>query len=157
MRRRQRTFAELLTRSLAAAGLVYALVIAYAVPATLLVDRARPGPPGQGPSSLTHATEHPTWRATYAQRFPDCVDLADWDSVGVPAEVVVLRRDGEARRMSFDEAYRRATSPSSADDVWTIGACRGEVSEAHAGRVGTPGSRRGGVGSNRYISPGERR
>ena len=141
MRRRQRTFAELLTRSLAAAGLVYALVIAYAVPATLLVDRDRPDPPGRGPSSLTHAIDHPTWRATYAHRFPGCVDLADWDGVEVPTEVVVLRRDGEARRMSFDDAYRRATSPSSADDVWTIGACRGGASETHSGRAGAPGSR----------------
>ena len=42
MRRRQRTLAELLTRSLAASGLLYAVVIAYAVPATLVADAGGP-------------------------------------------------------------------------------------------------------------------
>lgn len=125
MRRRQRTLAELLTRSLAASGLLYAAVIAYAVPATLVADAdGRHEPFGAGTSSLSRTVDHPTWRRAHAQRFPGCVDMARWSASIVPATVVVVRRGGDIERMDFDEAFRRATSTSSADDVWTIGACR---------------------------------
>ncbi len=125
MRRRQRTLAELLTRSLAVSGLLYAVVIAYAVPATLVADAGgRPEPFDAGTSSLSRAVDHPTWRRAHAQRFPGCVDMARWSASIVPPTVVVARRDGDLERMDFDEAFRRATSPSAADDVWTIGACR---------------------------------
>jgi hypothetical protein len=125
MRRRQRSFPELLTRSLAASGLLYAFVIAYVVPATLFFDSPRrPAPSHPGASPLSQEIDLPGWRATHVKRFPGCVDMASWPGPGVPASVVVVRRDGQLRRISFDEAFDRATSTSAADDVWTIGACR---------------------------------
>jgi hypothetical protein len=124
MRRRRRSFTELLTRSLALAGLAYALVIAYAVPATVFFDRpSRPAPSYPGASHLSQETDVPAWRPTHAKRFPGCVDMASWPGTDVPTSVVVVRRDGQLRRISFDEAFDRATSTSAADDVWTIGAC----------------------------------
>lgn len=124
MHRRQRTFAEMLTRSLATAGLLYALVFAYAVPATLRAEGAdQPGLAGPDTSSLSGLTDHPAWRPAHANRFPGCIDMAKWASSQVPDAVVVVRRDGGLTRMSFDEAFRRANSGSLADDVWTIGAC----------------------------------
>jgi hypothetical protein len=124
MHRRQRTFAEMLTRSLASAGLLYALVFAYAVPASLLSKTADPGL-GKAPdlSALTPETDGTRWMRAHAARFPGCVDVAQWAARRVPTTVVVLRRDGALQRMPFDEAYRRATSASAADDVWTVGAC----------------------------------
>ncbi|HSE07826.1 MAG TPA: hypothetical protein VLB29_04100 [Nocardioidaceae bacterium] len=124
MHRKKRTFAELLTRSLATAGLVYALVIAYAVPATLMADATGRDPVVPGPSSSSQFLEHPTWRPADAARFPGCVDMARWTAAIVPSSVIVVRRSGELERMPFDEAFRRATSPSAADDLRTIGACR---------------------------------
>jgi hypothetical protein len=124
MRRRQRGFVEILTRSLAVAGLLYAALIAYAVPATLL--RVVPEPtPGLGAdaSRLSGPVNRPIWRASHADRFPGCVDMAQWTSKVVPSTVVVVRLDGRLQQMPFDEAFRRATSASSADNVWTIGAC----------------------------------
>jgi hypothetical protein len=124
MRRRQRTFAELLTRSLAASGLLYALVIAYAVPATVIAGATGgPEPFGSGASSLTRVIDHPVWRPAHARRFPGCIDMARWTASIVPTTVVVVRRDGDLERMDFDEAFRRATSPSAGDDVWAVGAC----------------------------------
>ncbi len=52
------------------------------------------------------------------------MDIARWDGPEVPKTVVVLRRDGGLGRMTFDEAFDRATSPDQADDGWTVGACR---------------------------------
>lgn len=124
MRRRQRTFAEQLSRSLTVAGLIYGLVIAYAVPATLMAPTAEQRI-GLGPdaSPLSGLTGKAWWKQRHADRFPGCVDMADWAHASVPETVVVVRRDGSLRRMSFEEAYRRARSVSAADDVWTIGAC----------------------------------
>lgn len=123
MHRRKRTFAELLTRSLATAGLLYALVFVYAVPATLLrgpaPDEVRPDV-----SSLTQPQGRPSWPRVRSDRFPGCVDVATWGASRVPRTVVVERRDGRLLRMPFAEAYRRARNASAADDVWTIGACR---------------------------------
>lgn len=125
MRRRQRSFPELLTRSLAVSGLAYALVIAYVVPAALFFEQpSRPAPTHPGASPLSHAIDLPAWRPAQAKRFPGCVDMASWPGTGVPASVVVIRRDGRLMKMSFDEAFERATSGSAADDVWTIAACR---------------------------------
>jgi hypothetical protein len=124
MHRRQRTFAELLTRSLATAGLLYALVFAYAVPATLLGQSSgRPGRMGPDVSALTRATDLPAWKTTHGERFPGCVDMARWAAQVPPRTVVVVRRDGHVQQMPFDEAYHRARSTTAADDVWTIGAC----------------------------------
>src|SRR5512145_195743 len=100
MHRRQRTFAELLTRSLAVAGLVYAFVIAYAVPATLLAE-------AHGPSSTSRPGVNPmspydgraTWKRSYADRFPGCVDMAEWTAAVEPRSVVVVRRGGDLRQM----------------------------------------------------------
>jgi hypothetical protein len=125
MHRRQRTFVELLTRSLAAAGLLYASIVVYAVPAYLLGESGgRSGSTGPDVSALNQEAVPRAWRPTHADRFPGCVDMAHWAGSEVPATVVVMRRDGEVRRMPFDEAFRRATSVSAADDVFTIGACR---------------------------------
>ena len=124
MRRRQRSFGELVTRSLATAGLLYALVFAYAVPAYLLNHTADlQGPVRPDVSALTRPTAAPGWTRARAEQFPGCIDMAEWRASRVPATVVVVRRDGGLERMSFEEAYRRARSASAADDVLTIGAC----------------------------------
>lgn len=123
MRRRQTTLSELVVRALAAAGLVYAMVAAYAVPATLLsaesgrtqvVDRG--AAPGE--------TQAPRWLPAHTRRFPGCIDIAEWAGPGVPASVVVVTRADRLRQMSFEGAYQRARSSTRADDVWVIGACR---------------------------------
>ncbi len=58
MRRDPRSFSETLTRSLALSGLAYAVVIAYAVPATLLSAESRqPASVGERGSSLSRATQ----------------------------------------------------------------------------------------------------
>ncbi|HEU4511874.1 MAG TPA: hypothetical protein VFR87_02090 [Nocardioidaceae bacterium] len=125
MRTKQRSFSQTLTRSLALAGLAYAAVIAYAVPATLLsVESGQPASARGGHGVLNRVTEGLAWRPAYAKRFPDCVDMARWDGVDVPKTVVVLRRGGGLGRMTFDEAFDRATSSDQTDDVWTVGACR---------------------------------
>jgi hypothetical protein len=125
MRRRQRSLGETLTRSLALSGLVYAAVILYAVPATLLADAPSATTPADpGASSLSATADHLAWRASYAARFPDCVDMAEWAGADVPKTVVVVHRDGSLGRMTFDEAFDRATSRKKVDDVWTVGACR---------------------------------
>lgn len=123
MHRRQRTFAELLTRSLATAGFLYALIFAYAVPASLLGESVRPGQSRPDASALTRPADRPRWNPAHADRFPGCVDMAKWRAASVPRTVVVVRRDGALARMPFEEAYRRARSGSAADDVFTIGAC----------------------------------
>jgi hypothetical protein len=123
MRDRQRTFAELLTRSLAVSGFLYALVIAYAVPATLLDEDPAPEAQAPAPSRLSQTFDHPAWTSAAAKRFPRCIDMAEWPGDRPPGDVVVVRHDGRLARMSFDEAFHRATSPSAADDVWMIGAC----------------------------------
>ncbi len=124
MRRRQRSFVELLVRSLAFSGLLYAVVFVYAVQATLLSpDSGASASVDPGPGALDQLSALPTWRPVHAKRFPGCVDMARWTQSHVPASVVVVRRDGDLARLQFDEAFRRAKSPSSADDVWTIGAC----------------------------------
>lgn len=124
MRRRRRTFAEMLTRALATSGLVYALVMAYAVPATVLADAAeRQAALAPGPDSSSFAG-HTSWRPDDAARFPGCVDMAQWTASLVPSSVIVVRRSGELEQMPFDEAFRRVTSPAVGDDVRTIGACR---------------------------------
>ncbi len=124
MRRRQRTFAETLARSLTVSGVLYALVTAYVLPVAM-VSQGGDGRLGVRPDSGAggQVSGQPSWRRVHADRFPDCVDIARWAAGDVPSTVVVVQRDGDLRRMSFDEAYRRATSPSAADDVWTIGAC----------------------------------
>lgn len=124
MHRRQRTLVELLTRSLAAAGLLYGLIFAYVVPANLMAQQYEVPmrrAPHASPSS--RVMDEPRWKPAHADRFPGCVDVARWPSETGPASVVVVRRNGDLQRMSLDEAYRRATSDSAADDVWTIGAC----------------------------------
>jgi hypothetical protein len=124
MHRRQRTFAELLTRSLAVSGLVYGIVIAYALPMSLLAQSSEtPARLGPDASSLSRVTGHAGWKRAYADRFRGCVDIAEWAASDVPTTVVVVRRGGGLGRMSFDEAIRRATTAAAADDVWTIGAC----------------------------------
>lgn len=124
MHRRRRTLVELLTRSLAASGFVYAMVLAYVLPAALLNQQpVQPLHVRPAPSSLDQVTGLPKWKPAHAKRFPGCIDMARWSESQVPATVVVVRRDGDLARVHFDEAFRRATSSSAADDVWTIGAC----------------------------------
>lgn len=122
MQRSQRTFLQLLTRSLAVSGLVYALVIAYAVPVTLAGQEAD-GRLSLGEGARSSLRAEPSWQPSHTRRFRDCVDIERWTSAHVPSTVVVVARDGALRRMSFDEAFRRVTSPSGADDVRTVGAC----------------------------------
>ncbi len=124
MHRRQRTLVELLTRSLAAAGLLYGLIFAYVVPANLMAQQYEvPMQRAPHASPSNRVMGEPRWKPAHAVRFPGCVDVARWPSETGPDSVVVVRRNGDLQRMSFEEAYRRATSDSAADDVWTIGAC----------------------------------
>ncbi|HEX6248447.1 MAG TPA: hypothetical protein VFZ64_11290, partial [Nocardioidaceae bacterium] len=119
---RQLSLTELLTRALTVSGVVYAAVFLYAVPAALF-DGTRGSAERSGPSSLSQTIGGPAWGNAHARRFPDCVDLADWDPAAVPSTVVVVRRNRDVERMDLREASRRAASASAADDVWTIGAC----------------------------------
>ena len=123
MRGCHRSLGDLLVRSLAISGLFYSAVLVYAAPATLLAEK--PGlPTSHAPEGAGAGSQYPSWRPSYAERFPGCVDMARWEGPGVPATVVVLRRDGALREMPFAAAFRRATSGNEADDVWTVGACR---------------------------------
>lgn len=123
MRRRTRTLAETLARSLTVSGVLYTLITAYAL-SVAVVEHEGDGRLRLGPQwSAGEVVGRPVWSQAHSQRFPDCVDIARWAAAESPSTVVVVERDGELRRMSFDEAYRRAISPSAADDVWTIGAC----------------------------------
>lgn len=125
MRRRQRTLAEFLIRSLAVSGLVYAAVLTYAIASALLpAGVVRPSPFEAEENRLGQGPAQPTWRPAHESRFPGCVDMARWDQPTTPTSVVVVRRDGHPARIPFDEAFHRATSKSKADDVWTVGACR---------------------------------
>lgn len=121
MHRRQRTLGEFLVRALAVAGLIYAGVATYAVPAALL--SAETGRTQVVDRDVAPA-ETPRWTRGHARRFPGCVDMARWQGPTVPATVVVVTRAGHPLQMPFDEAYQRARSATRADDVWTIGACR---------------------------------
>lgn len=121
-RTRRRTFPELLTRSLAVSGLVYAMTAAYLVPATMLAQQVPSSP--EPPSMFPHAWSHPGWQPSYDARFPGCVDIETWAGLEAPTAVVAVRRSGDAVRMPFDTAYERARSRSHADDVWTVGVCR---------------------------------
>jgi hypothetical protein len=126
MRHRQRTLGEHVSRSLAVAGLLYAAALAYVVPLALTADRPADldlSVPG-GPSSYSRVLEHPAWRPALADRFPGCRDMASWTRTQVPRTVVAMDRAGDLARLPFDEAYAKATSPSEADDVWILGACR---------------------------------
>ena len=124
MRRRRRTFAELLARSLVASGAVYAAVLGYVVPSALVLDA--PGlsmPAGPCARTSSEVADRPEWKTGDAERFRGCVDMARWTEREVPDTVVVVSRRGRLARIPFDEAFRRATSPSERDDVQTIGAC----------------------------------
>lgn len=139
--RERPTFAHLLVRTLASAGLLYGLV-ATALAGVVLTDGGDrlghriDGGTGQGANhganhgadhrsaTVSDVVERPMWRPADRRRFPDCVDIATWTVEHVPASVVVVRRGGATERMSFDEAFRRASSTRPGDDVWTIGACR---------------------------------
>ena len=59
-----------------------------------------------------------------ASATPAAASLSDWPGESPPRTVVVLTRDGGLARLPYGEAYRRTTTPASADDVWTVGACR---------------------------------
>lgn len=122
--RRRRTFVETLARSLTTSGFFYALVLAYVLPLSL-AGSYQPAPLhlGPAPGALERLTSLPGWNPANARRFPGCVDMAQWSQSRAPTTVVVVRRDGDLARLHFEDAVRRATSPSAADDVWTIGAC----------------------------------
>lgn len=115
---------DLLVRSLAAAALVYAVVIVYLVSATLLTEASTGRPAAQYLGSLDAVPPDVVWRPAYAARFSGCVDMARWGGPGVPATVVVLGRDGALRETSFDEAFERATGDRRPHGGRIIGACR---------------------------------
>ena len=127
--RERPTFGHLLVRTLASAGLLYGLV-ATALAGVVLADGGDrlgdriDGGAGHRSAAVSEVAQRPMWGAADRRRFPDCVDIATWTVEHVPASVVVVRRGGATVRMSFDEAFRRASSTRPGDDVWTIGACR---------------------------------
>lgn len=124
MRDGRRGLGDLLVRSLAAAALAYAAVIVYLVSATLLTEESAGRPAAQYLRALDAAPPGAVWRPAYAARFPGCVDMARWAGPGVPATVVVLRRDGALHETSFDEAFERATGDRRPHGGRIIGACR---------------------------------
>jgi hypothetical protein len=50
--------------------------------------------------------------------------MAAWTRTQPPRTVVAMDRAGDLARLPFEKAYAKATSPSEADDVWILGACR---------------------------------
>jgi hypothetical protein len=122
MRRRRTTFVQLLSRSVAAFCVAYALAAAYLVSTAAF---AGPSFPGQerAEGSGSPWTHHPEWRPRYAVRFPGCVDIGEWTRTEAPTAVVVVRRSSDVVRMDFDDAFERSRTASRADDVWTVGAC----------------------------------
>jgi hypothetical protein len=72
-----------------------------------------------------HPAAAPHWTPALARRFPGFDGrqrLSD--------RVVVIRLDGAAQRMSFDEAWRRGQTDTRADDVWTVGWQRSSAAAA---------------------------
>lgn len=104
-----------------------ALAAAYLVPAVLL-DDPTPGARLTGPSST-----EPGWTPELARAFPRCTDQVTWarrhrgrasDGAGaVPADVVVVGRDGTPRRMEVGTVEDRAASSRPGDDVRVVGWC----------------------------------
>lgn len=123
MRRRRRTLAEHVIRSLAASAVVYAAVAAYALPAALLAERGPDATPGAGVMPGPGPRDQPTWRPAYGDRYPGCENLADWAERSSPRTVVVVTRDGGLARLPFEDAFARATA-GGVDGVWAVGACR---------------------------------
>lgn len=126
MRRRGRTLGYFVARSLAAAGVLYALVLAYVVPVALVA-----GPPPAAdldhPGDSTFPTVPPdrtTWVPALERRFPGCEDMAEWSGEQEPATVVVARGDRKLAKVPFDRAYGRAREASATGEVRIIGACR---------------------------------
>lgn len=122
MRRRRTTFGQLLSRSLAASGVAYALVAAYLVSTAAFASSAFPGQE-RAESSGSPWIHHPEWRPRYAVRFPGCVDIGEWTRTEAPTAVVVVRLSGDVARMDLGVAFERSRTRSGADDVWTVGAC----------------------------------
>ncbi len=120
MPRTATTLRRRLVGALGGATLMFLLVCAYVIPSQILAVRAADG---DGSSRLDSVSRHPDWGARHARRFSGCVDIAAWTRPGVPSSVVVVRSSGRVAKMAFDEAFRRVTTHSPADDVWTIGAC----------------------------------
>jgi len=60
----------------------------------------------------------PTWTPALAREFPGC------SARNALADVVVIKQDGTAVRMSFDAAWQRSHDDEPANDVWRVGACK---------------------------------
>jgi hypothetical protein len=120
MPRRATRFRQVLLRAVGGAMLVFLLVCAYVIPAQILAVR---GVEPDRSAGLDSVSQHPEWGPGHARRFSGCVDIAAWTHPDVPVSVVVVDDSGTVTKMAFDQAFRRVTTPSPADDVWTIGAC----------------------------------
>lgn len=126
VRRRGQTLGYCVARSLAGAGLLYGLVLAYVVPLELAAGPP-PVPDPVRPGDSTFSTEPPdraTWAPALGRRFPGCDDMAEWPGEDEPATVVVARRDGTLAEVPFGRGYGRARQASPMGEVRIIGACR---------------------------------
>ena len=111
-------FRRFLGRSAIGAGLAFLLIAAAEVPAELLEDQQVAAPATRAP------VETPRWNGIYAKAFPGCVGHGSF----IPARIVVVPREGDARTMPYDEAsVARITATWSnedpADDLYTVGRC----------------------------------
>jgi hypothetical protein len=66
----------------------------------------------------------PTWNATIAAVYPDCVDAAAWPK-GAPASAVVAHRyaDGTTAKIDFKTAWDVTHDDSDVNDLWVLGIC----------------------------------
>jgi hypothetical protein len=98
------------------------LALALALAAGLYVVASTHTAPALGDTGAAPTLVQPTpsaephWTPALARRFPGFDGrrrLSD--------RVVVVRVDGRAQAMTFDEAWARGESETRADDVWTVG------------------------------------
>lgn len=92
------------------------ILAAFVFAALLLLPHAAAAPAAVSRPGLSFE-----WTDQLAARFDGCAAHGD----GVAAAFVVVRLDGSVQRMGFDEAWHRTHDRRAADDVWTVGQCRG--------------------------------
>jgi hypothetical protein len=93
--------------------------------ALVIPAMTQPAPPLEGGSWSTAgeaawagAHNVPSWTPAIARQFPGCEKAA-----AAYGSRVVVKLDGKAYRMSWDESWERTHNENKADDVWVVGSC----------------------------------